>query len=155
MVGREGLKTEGLDLCFDKLMVFGGTGGIGGTKMGGGGMITEWKDIPMELLLRIISLVDDRTVIVASGVCSGWRDAICWGLTQLSLSWYHLIVSLCLCVWACVCVSVVCNYVPLTFRWQRHILVVLFNLVFFTGCSNSLDQQLCHLDFGTGACVCV
>jgi F-box and leucine-rich repeat protein 1 (S-phase kinase-associated protein 2) len=87
MVGREGLKTEGLGLCFDKLMVFGGTGGIGGTKMGGGGMITEWKDIPMELLLRIVSLVDDRTVIVASGVCSGWRDAICWGLTQLSLSW--------------------------------------------------------------------
>lgn len=87
MVGREGLKTEGLDLCFDKLMVFGGTGGIGGTKMEGAGMITEWKDIPMELLLRIVSLVDDRTVIVASGVCSGWRDAICWGLTQLSLSW--------------------------------------------------------------------
>ncbi|XP_057468712.1 F-box protein SKP2A-like isoform X2 [Actinidia eriantha] len=64
-------------------MVFGGGGGA---QMGGGGAITEWKDIPMELLLRIVSLVDDRTVIVVSGVCSGWRDAICWGLTQLSLS---------------------------------------------------------------------
>ena len=52
---------------------------------GGGG---EWKDIPAELLVRIVSLVgDDRTVIVASGVCSGWRDALSWGLTQLSLSW--------------------------------------------------------------------
>ncbi|GFY96537.1 F-box/RNI-like superfamily protein [Actinidia rufa] len=51
------------------------------------GMITEWKDIPMELLLRIVSLVDDRMAIIASGVCSGWRDAICWGLTQLSLTW--------------------------------------------------------------------
>ncbi|KAL6984345.1 F-box protein skp2a [Sarracenia purpurea var. burkii] len=70
-------------------MVIGGSvGEIGGTKMGGGaGMITEWKDIPMELLLRIVSLVDDRMVIVASGVCTGWRDAISWGLTQLSLSW--------------------------------------------------------------------
>ncbi|GFS37572.1 F-box/RNI-like superfamily protein [Actinidia rufa] len=87
MVGREGLKSESedLDKCFEKLMVFGG--GIRGTKMGSVGMITEWKDIPMELLLRIVSLVDDRTAIVASGVCSEWRDAICWGLTQLSLSW--------------------------------------------------------------------
>ncbi|XP_057503871.1 F-box protein SKP2A-like isoform X2 [Actinidia eriantha] len=87
MVGREGLRSESedLDLCFEKLMVFGG--GIRGTKMVSVGMITEWKDIPMELLLRIVSLVDDRTAIIASGVCSGWRDAICWGLTQLSLSW--------------------------------------------------------------------
>ncbi|KAF5955150.1 hypothetical protein HYC85_008006 [Camellia sinensis] len=84
MVGREGLGSEDLDSCFEKLL-FGG-GGIGGVKMrgGGGGVITEWKDIPMELLLRI---VDDRTVIVASGVCTGWRDAICLGLTHLSLSW--------------------------------------------------------------------
>ncbi|CAK9153994.1 unnamed protein product [Ilex paraguariensis] len=87
MIGLEGLKSEELDKCFERLMVFGG-GGIGGGKMGGGrGVITEWKDIPMELLLRIVSLVDDRTVIVASGVCSGWRDAICWGLTHLSFSW--------------------------------------------------------------------
>ncbi|KAL4279678.1 hypothetical protein GQ457_03G032190 [Hibiscus cannabinus] len=42
---------------------------------------TEWKDILMELLLRILSLVDDRTAIVASGICCGWRDVICLGLT--------------------------------------------------------------------------
>ncbi|KAF8404353.1 hypothetical protein HHK36_009236 [Tetracentron sinense] len=55
--------------------------------LGGGGKMSDWKDIPMELLLRIVSLVDDRTVIIASGVCTGWRDAICLGLTRLSLSW--------------------------------------------------------------------
>ncbi|KAE8656014.1 F-box protein SKP2A [Hibiscus syriacus] len=55
-------------------------------KMNGVG-IAEWKDIPLELLLRIVILVDDRTAIVASGVCSGWRDAICFDLTQLCLSW--------------------------------------------------------------------
>ncbi|KAL0365926.1 UNVERIFIED_CONTAM: F-box protein SKP2A [Sesamum radiatum] len=59
---------------------------IGGG-LGGGLRIVEWKDIPVELLLRILSLVDDRAVIVASGVCHGWRDAISWGLTHLSLSW--------------------------------------------------------------------
>ncbi|KAL8132871.1 F-box protein SKP2A [Apium graveolens] len=80
-----GLKSETLDHSFQKLMVVAGCGG--GMKMGGGGVITEWKDIPMELLLRIVSLVDDRSVIVASGVCTGWRDGICWGLTRLSLSW--------------------------------------------------------------------
>ncbi|XP_059630593.1 F-box protein SKP2B-like [Cornus florida] len=79
-------KAEDLDLCFGKMMVFGGDG-VGGGMMRGVGVITEWKDIPMELLLRIVSLVDDRTAIVASGVCSGWRDAICLGLTHLSLSW--------------------------------------------------------------------
>ncbi|KAF8411710.1 hypothetical protein HHK36_004268 [Tetracentron sinense] len=89
MVG-EGLKTEDLDLCFQKLVVFGG--GCGGGKMGGRGVITDWKDIPMELLLRIVSLVDDRTVIIASGVCTGWRDAICLGLTHLSLAWVLIIV---------------------------------------------------------------
>ncbi|XP_019175140.1 PREDICTED: F-box protein SKP2A-like [Ipomoea nil] len=72
------------DLCFDKLMVSNSCSSDGRV---GGIMIKEWKDIPMELLLRIVSLVDDRTVIVASGVCCGWRDAISWGLTQLSLSW--------------------------------------------------------------------
>ncbi|XP_058097373.1 F-box protein SKP2A-like [Magnolia sinica] len=72
------LVTEDLDICFQKLIV--------GGKMGGGAM-TDWKDIPMELLLRIVSLVDDRTVIMASGVCTGWRDAICLGLAHLSLSW--------------------------------------------------------------------
>ncbi|KAH6782593.1 F-box/RNI-like superfamily protein [Perilla frutescens var. hirtella] len=85
-------ETEGLDLSFEKLMVFenmsgsnSGGGMVGG--LGGGLRITEWKDIPVELLLRILSLVDDQTVIVASGVCHGWRDAISWGLTHLSLSW--------------------------------------------------------------------
>ncbi|KAG2254536.1 hypothetical protein Bca52824_084672 [Brassica carinata] len=60
------------NLCFEKME---------------GNMITEWKDIPVELLMRILNLVDDRTVIIASGVCSGWRDAISFGLTRLSLSW--------------------------------------------------------------------
>lgn len=76
------IKQEELDSCLEKLMVLGGV-----AKMGGGAAITEWKDIPAELLLRIVSLGDDPMVIVASGVCSGWRDAICWGLTHLSLSW--------------------------------------------------------------------
>ncbi|GFP80232.1 F-box protein skp2a [Phtheirospermum japonicum] len=53
----------------------------------GGSGLSEWTDIPVELLLRILSLVDDRTVIVASGVCRGWRESISWGLTHLSLSW--------------------------------------------------------------------
>lgn len=77
------------DLSLDKLFVNNGSRG-GVCKMGGGAMIREWKDIPMELLLRIASLVDDRSVILASCVCSGWRDAISWGLTRLSLSWYDL-----------------------------------------------------------------
>ena len=71
----------------------------GGAKSGGkvkmeGGVITDWKDIPMELLLQIVSLVDDQTVIMASGVCRGWRDAICLGLTHLSLSWYVFMPTL-------------------------------------------------------------
>ncbi|GMI89546.1 hypothetical protein like AT1G21410 [Hibiscus trionum] len=48
--------------------------------------ITEWKDLPVELFLRIVSLLDDRMPTVASGVRSGWRDAICFGLTRLRLS---------------------------------------------------------------------
>lgn len=95
-------ETEGLDLSFEKMMVFGAVenmnrsnsdGKMGGG-LGGGARITEWKDIPLELLLRILSLVDDQTVIVASGVCHGWRDAISWGLTHLSFSWYMYISSL-------------------------------------------------------------
>ncbi|KAL4032569.1 hypothetical protein IC575_005648 [Cucumis melo] len=90
MVGKENLRTEDLNLCFEKLMMLvGGDGmdvGAKGVKMDGG-VIAGWKDIPMELLLQIVSLVDDRTVIVASGVCRGWRDAICFGLIHLSLSW--------------------------------------------------------------------
>ncbi|KAE8683446.1 F-box protein SKP2B [Hibiscus syriacus] len=78
---------EDLNLCFEKLMmVAAGHDGVKGVKMNGVG-IAEWKDIPLELLLRIVMLVDDRTAIVASGVCSGWRDAICFGLTRLCLSW--------------------------------------------------------------------
>ncbi|KAJ8466274.1 hypothetical protein OPV22_028826 [Ensete ventricosum] len=50
-------------------------------------LVMCWKDLPMELLLRILSLVDDRMVIVSSAVCTGWRDAIGFGLTSLSLSW--------------------------------------------------------------------
>ncbi|XP_047342604.1 F-box protein SKP2B-like [Impatiens glandulifera] len=89
MVGREGLKTaDELNICFEKMMMFAGGGGlVGRGSITGGGVITEWKDIPVELLLRIVLLVDDRTVIVTSGVCRGWRDAIFWGLSHLSLSW--------------------------------------------------------------------
>ncbi|RVX03241.1 F-box protein SKP2B [Vitis vinifera] len=82
MVGQGG---EELEFCFERLVM--GGNGRGGMDGGGVGVITEWKDVPMELLLRIVALVDDRTVIMASGVCSGWRDAICLGLTHLSLSW--------------------------------------------------------------------
>jgi F-box and leucine-rich repeat protein 1 (S-phase kinase-associated protein 2) len=50
--------------------------------------LSGWKDLPMELLMRILSIVgDDRMVVVASGVCTGWRDALGWGVTNLSLSW--------------------------------------------------------------------
>lgn len=99
MVGEKGLKSEDLNLCFEKLVMFGGGIGSGGMRKMQGGAIIEWKDIPMELLLRIVSLVDDRTVIMASGVCSGWRDAISLGLTHLSLTWCkknmnHLVLSL-------------------------------------------------------------
>ncbi|KAL0438169.1 UNVERIFIED_CONTAM: F-box protein SKP2A [Sesamum latifolium] len=57
--------TEGLDSSFEKLMVFGGVENM--NRCDGGGEV--------------------GTVIVASGVCHGWRDAISWGLTHLSLSW--------------------------------------------------------------------
>lgn len=89
MVGKENLKTEDLNLCFEKLMMVACGGGKSGkgVKMEGG-VITEWKDIPVELLMQILALVDDQTVISASAVCRGWRDAICFALTRLSLSWY-------------------------------------------------------------------
>ncbi|KAM3343673.1 hypothetical protein P3S68_025763 [Capsicum galapagoense] len=54
------------DFSFEKLMLENNSGRV--CKMGSGGVIRELKDIPTELL-RIASLVDDRTVIVASGVC--------------------------------------------------------------------------------------
>ncbi|KAL4565834.1 hypothetical protein LXL04_029940 [Taraxacum kok-saghyz] len=53
----------------------------------GGRVTTDWNDIPMELLLRIVGLLDDRTVIVASAVCTGWRYAVCSGLSHISFSW--------------------------------------------------------------------
>ncbi|KAJ8618826.1 hypothetical protein MRB53_015012 [Persea americana] len=80
MVGGK-VGTEDLDVCFRNLGV-----AVGGGEMGGGAIV-DWKDLPMELLMRIISLVDDRTVIMAFGVCTGWREAISLGLTHLSLSW--------------------------------------------------------------------
>ncbi|KAK3166155.1 hypothetical protein QOZ80_1AG0042140 [Eleusine coracana subsp. coracana] len=53
-----------------------------------GAALSGWKDLPMELLLRIMSIVaDDRMIIVASGVCTGWREALGWGVTKLSLLW--------------------------------------------------------------------
>ncbi|KAF6170515.1 hypothetical protein GIB67_031923 [Kingdonia uniflora] len=74
----KGLKTGDLELCFKKLGMVGGAKGV---------IMTEWKDLPMELLLRILTLTDDRSVILASGVCTGWREAICLGLTHFNLSW--------------------------------------------------------------------
>lgn len=105
----EKMRNEELNLCFEKLMMVGAAGGGGGGNFGKGvnlegGVITEWKDIPVELLMQILSLVDDRTVMIASEVCRGWRDAICFGLTRLSLSWYMflffilLMLSLRLCL---------------------------------------------------------
>lgn len=70
-----------LDFWFKNLVVVDGKGNMEGVVFNG------WKDLPMELLLRIVSLGDDRTVIIASGVCTGWRDAICAGLGKLCLSW--------------------------------------------------------------------
>ena len=88
MVGKEKLRTEDLNLWFEKLMMVAGAGNSSkGVKMGGV-VITEWKDIPVELLMQILSLTDNQTVISASGVCRGWRDAICFALSRLSLSWY-------------------------------------------------------------------
>lgn len=88
MIGKESLRAEVLNFSFEKLMMVGGCGDIcvKGVNLKAG-VITEWKDIPVELLMQILSLVDDQTVIIASEVCRGWREAICFGLTRLSLSW--------------------------------------------------------------------
>ncbi|GLJ45834.1 hypothetical protein SUGI_0964760 [Cryptomeria japonica] len=48
---------------------------------------SKWHDSPMELLVHILVLADDCSIIVASGVCTSWRDAICVGVQDLSLSW--------------------------------------------------------------------
>ncbi|KAG0453598.1 hypothetical protein HPP92_024902 [Vanilla planifolia] len=75
-------ETGNLDVWFKSLMVVDGRG-----KKDSGVAITGWKDLPMELLLRILSLGDDRMVIAASGVCTEWRYAISLGLSHLCLSW--------------------------------------------------------------------
>ena len=76
--------TGNLNLWFRELMVSSGRGKTDGE----GVVMIGWKDIPIELLLRIVSVADDeRMVISVSGVCTGWRDALCVGLTHLSLSW--------------------------------------------------------------------
>ncbi|XP_059065613.1 F-box protein SKP2A-like [Cryptomeria japonica] len=48
---------------------------------------SKWHDLPMELVVRILVLADDRSIIVSLGVCTGWRDVICVGVQDLSLSW--------------------------------------------------------------------
>ncbi|KAM0067131.1 putative F-box domain, leucine-rich repeat domain superfamily, F-box-like domain superfamily [Helianthus debilis subsp. tardiflorus] len=59
-------------------------------EFGGGRRVKrEWQEILPELLMKIVSFLDDHTVIVAAGVCSGWRNAICTQLTHISLSWYR------------------------------------------------------------------
>jgi hypothetical protein len=40
----------------------------------------------MELLMRILRIVDDGTVIFESGVCTGWRKEICIGVQERYLS---------------------------------------------------------------------
>ncbi|CAD5178631.1 unnamed protein product [Musa acuminata subsp. malaccensis] len=82
MLGRSS-ESGDLDIWFKRLIVSGG----GGKMEGAGDVMTGWKDLPMELLLRVLSPVDDRTVIVASDVCTSWRDALRLGITSISLSW--------------------------------------------------------------------
>ncbi|RDX70637.1 F-box protein SKP2B, partial [Mucuna pruriens] len=89
MVGKESLKTEFLNLNFEKLMMVGG----GGNSGKGVNLNAEWKDILEELLMQILSLVDDQTVLTASGVCRGWRKAIYSGLTRCSKNMNNLVLS--------------------------------------------------------------
>ncbi|KAG6510686.1 F-box protein SKP2A-like [Zingiber officinale] len=78
-------ETVNLEVCFRSLMVAGGSQEKVERSMV---VMQGWKDLPVELLLRILSLVgDDRTVVVACGVCKGWRIALSLGLTNLSLAW--------------------------------------------------------------------
>jgi len=120
MVGKDNLKTEDLNLFFENLMMVAGGGEKGGNMKVG--VITEWKDIPVELLMQILSLVDDQTVIRASGVCRGWRDSIYFGLARLSLSWYMLITLINIFyIYMCVCETIFLKLVY--FSW--------FMLLFF------------------------
>jgi len=82
------LMSGNLDSSFNALMVSGGGEDVQEHNGGTNTTLLGWKDLPMELLLRIISVAgDDRMVIVASGVCTGWRDALGWGVASLSFSW--------------------------------------------------------------------
>ncbi|XP_047320898.1 F-box protein SKP2A-like [Impatiens glandulifera] len=59
----------------------------------------SWNDIPLEILLIIVSMLDDPSVFVALCVCSGWRNGIFKALTHLNLSWCNnhmnsLVISL-------------------------------------------------------------
>ncbi len=47
----------------------------------------RWHELPPELLVQILALVDHRTVVVATGVCSSWRQSISTGIHELSFSW--------------------------------------------------------------------
>lgn len=48
---------------------------------------SKWQDLPSELLMRIIEGVEERTIVIASGVCRDWRKAICQAKMDLSFSW--------------------------------------------------------------------
>lgn len=48
-----------LESSFDRMMVFGEGGEMGVRRVS-----HEWKHIPMDLLMRIVSLVDDRTILL-------------------------------------------------------------------------------------------
>ncbi|KAH7423984.1 hypothetical protein KP509_12G084300 [Ceratopteris richardii] len=50
-------------------------------------MESNWKDLPTELLVQILSSVDDRTVIIAGNVCKGWRVALSSSISELSFKW--------------------------------------------------------------------
>ncbi|KAJ4747826.1 F-box/RNI-like superfamily protein [Rhynchospora pubera] len=80
-------QTGGLDIWFQTLMV----SGEKGKSDKEGPILSGWKDLPLELLMRVVALTDDpRMIIVASGVCTGWRDALCFGVTNLSFAWCNL-----------------------------------------------------------------
>ncbi|MCO5578184.1 hypothetical protein L7F22_032022 [Adiantum nelumboides] len=53
----------------------------------------HWEDLPVDLLAHILSFADHRTVIIAGGVCTGWRDALNLGISKLSFKWCHQNVS--------------------------------------------------------------